>query len=206
MGAAVLVSGRGTNLRALLEAAADPRYPARIVAVAANRSSCPALEVAEAAAVPARVFRLRDFGGDGESRDRALAEWALAMGASCLVLAGYDRILGRPLLAAFAGRILNVHNSLLPAFSGTMSAVAEALAHGVKVSGCTVHLVDAGITDGGPIVLQAAVPVQEGDTEDALLERIHQEEWRLLPQALALLAEGRVRVEGRRARILEAAR
>lgn len=203
VGAGVLVSGRGTNLRALIAAAADPAYPAAILAVASNRSTCAALERARGAAIPARSFPLSRFGGESWERDQAIAAWLVELGVSCLVLAGYDRIVGPPLLAAFPDRILNVHNSLLPAFAGTMSAVAQALAHGVKVTGCTVHLVAEGLPDGGPIVLQGAVPVAEDDTEATLLERIHQQEWRLLPEALALLAGGRIRVEGRRARILE---
>jgi phosphoribosylglycinamide formyltransferase-1 len=114
-----------------------------------------------------------------------------------LVLAGYDRILTRPLLRAFPERVLNLHNSLLPAFAGTMSAVQAALDHGVKVTGCTVHLVDEDYLDGGPIVLQAAVTVEDGDSAESLLERIHAQEWRILPEAIAMLARGEIKVEGR---------
>ncbi len=204
-GAAVLVSGRGTNLLALLSAATDPSYPAEVVAVATNRASCPALAAAVQRGVVARAFPAAQFGGDVVRRDLEMSKWLRSQGASLLVLAGYDRILTEPLLTSFAGRILNLHNSLLPAFAGTMNAVLEALEHGVKVTGCTVHLVDAGAADGGPIVMQAAVPVCDEDTEETLLARIHEEEWRLLPAALALLAEGRLLVEGRRVRVLEVA-
>ena len=198
------MSGRGTNLLALLSAATDPSYPAEVVAVATNRASCPALAAAVQRGVAASAFPAAQFGGDVVHRDLEMSNWLRSQGASLLVLAGYDRILTEPLLASFAGRILNLHNSLLPAFAGTMNAVSEALEHGVKVTGCTVHLVDAGAADGGPIVMQAAVPVREEDTEETLLARIHEQEWRLLPAALALLAEGRLLVEGRRVRILEA--
>lgn len=201
MGLAVLVSGAGTNLRAILSAAASLDYPARVVAVASNRSSCPGLEIARAAGVPVRSFPASTFSGDLEARDQAMASWLLGQGSSMVALAGYDRILTRPLLRAFAGRTLNLHNSLLPAFAGTMEAVQAALDHGVKLTGCTVHLVDEDYLDGGPIVLQAAVPVEEGDTVDTLRQRIHEQEWRILPDAIGLLARGELRVEGRRVRI-----
>jgi phosphoribosylglycinamide formyltransferase 1 len=193
----VLVSGRGTNLRAILEASAARGYPAEVVAVASNRPGCPALEIARSAGVPTRSFPATTFSGDVEARDRAMAAWLLQGGASMLVLAGYDRILTRPLLRAFPERVLNLHNSLLPAFAGTMSAVQAALDHGVKVTGCTVHLVDQDYLDGGPIVLQAAVTVEDGDAAESLLERIHAQEWRILPEAIAMLARGEIKVEGR---------
>ncbi|MGH7759098.1 MAG: phosphoribosylglycinamide formyltransferase, partial [Candidatus Dormibacteria bacterium] len=179
-------------------------YPARLVGVASNRPKCPGLEVARQAGLPERSFPQTTFSGDAEARDQAVASWLLSQGTEILILAGYDRILTRPLLRAFPGRILNLHNSLLPAFAGTMDAVEQALEHGVKVTGCTVHLVDEDYLDGGPIVAQAPVEVREGDTPDSLLQRIHQEEWRILPQAVALLATGRLRVEGRKVH-LEAA-
>jgi phosphoribosylglycinamide formyltransferase-1 len=198
VGLGVLVSGTGTNLRAILEAAAFDRYPAEVVAVASNRPGCAALELARTAGVATRSFPAATFSRDLEARDRAMAGWLLEQGAAIVVLAGYDRILTRPLLRAFPGRVLNLHNSLLPAFAGTMSAVQAALDHGVKVTGCTVHLVDEDYLDGGPIVLQAAVPVEDGDSAETLLERIHAQEWRILPEAIALLARGELKVEGRR--------
>lgn len=193
----VLVSGAGTNLRAILEASGAPAYPAEVVAVASNRPGCPALEIARNAGVPARSFPATTFSGDVHARDRAMAAWLLDEGASLVVLAGYDRILTRPLLRAFPQRVLNLHNSLLPAFAGTMSAVQAALDHGVKVTGCTVHLIDEDYLDGGPIVLQAAVTVEDNDSAESLLERIHTQEWRILPEAIALLARGEIKVEGR---------
>ena len=154
--------------------------------------------MARTAGVPSRSFPASTFSGDLEARDQAIASWLLSERASILALAGYDRILTRPLLRAFPGRVLNLHNSLLPAFAGTMNAVQEALEHGVKLTGCTVHLVDEDYLDGGPIVLQAAVPVEDDDTAATLLQRIHQQEWLLLPRAIAMLARGELRVEGRR--------
>jgi phosphoribosylglycinamide formyltransferase-1 len=200
----VLVSGAGTNLRAILEAAASDSFPARVAAVASNRPSCPGLEVARRAGVPSRSFPASTFSGDLDARDQTMASWLLSEGASMLALAGYDRILTRPLLRAFPGRILNLHNSLLPAFAGTMTAVQAALDHGVKLTGCTVHFVDEDYLDGGPIVLQAAVPVEDSDTADTLLQRIHEQEWRIFPEAIALLARGQFRVEGRRVLQVEA--
>ena len=198
VGVAVLVSGAGTNLRAILEAAAADEFPARVVGVGSNRSSCPALKIATAAGLPQRSFPISDFSGDLAARDQAMATWLTGLGASILVLAGYDRILTTPLLRAFPERILNLHNSLLPAFAGTMAAVQEALDRGVKVTGCTVHLVDEEHLDGGPIVLQAAVPVEDEDTCETLLRRIHEQEWRILPEAIAMLSRGQLRIEGRR--------
>ncbi len=197
----VLVSGRGTNLRALLQAAAEPQYPARIAAVASNRPRCHGLTLAAASGVPVRGFPLREFAGDSQRRDREMALWFLQQQCRILVLAGYDRILTEPLLTAFPGRILNLHNSLLPAFAGTMNAVGLALAAGVKVTGCTVHLVDPDTVDGGPILLQAAVEVRDDDDEESLWQRIHEQEWRILPEAVRLLSLGRVHVEGHRAMI-----
>jgi len=194
----VLVSGAGTNLRAILESSASGGFPAQVVAVATNRPSCGGLEVARAAGVPTQSFPASTFSGDLEARDHAIASWLQNSGASMLALAGYDRILTRPLLRAFPGRVLNLHNSLLPAFAGTMNAVQEALDHGVKLTGCTVHLVDEDYLDGGPIVMQAAVRVEDGDSAETLLQRIHREEWRIFPQAIAQLARGELRVEGRR--------
>lgn len=193
-----MVSGRGTNLRALIEAAANPCYPAQLVAVASNRPGCPALEIAAGAGIATDTFRSQDFGSDPRARDQAIASWLMGKGTEIVVLAGYDRILTDPLLTAFPDRILNLHNSLLPAFSGTMHAVEAALEQGVKVTGCTVHLVDAGSVDGGPIVLQEAVEVADDDTVETLLERIHRAEWRVLPEALRQLASGEVVLEGRR--------
>jgi phosphoribosylglycinamide formyltransferase-1 len=201
---AVLCSGAGSNLRALLDAAARPRFPARIVLVIANRPSAPALAIARERGVEAVALPVSEFGGDAAARDLAMRDRLLAGGVRLVVCAGYDRVLDPALLEAFPDAILNLHPSLLPAFAGGMHAVADALQAGVKVSGCTVHLLAPGTTDGGPIVLQAAVPVLEDDDVERLRVRIHEQEWRLLPEAVALWCEGRLRREGPRVRILRA--
>jgi phosphoribosylglycinamide formyltransferase-1 len=199
---AVLCSGAGTNLRALLDAAERPHYPARIALVIANRPSAGGLAIARERGVEALAMPVSAFGGDAAARDLAVRDRLLAGGVRLVVCAGYDRVLDPSLLEAFPDAILNLHPSLLPAFAGGMHAVADALEAGVKVSGCTVHLLAPGATDGGPIVLQAAVPVLEDDDADTLRARIHEREWRLLPEAVALWCEGRLRREGRRVRIL----
>ena len=196
----VLVSGRGSNLAALVAAAGVPGFPAAVAAVASNRTACPALALARSSGIPCQAFPARDYAGDSRARDAAMADWLGENKVEILVLAGYDRILGEPLLSAFAGRILNLHNSLLPAFAGTMMAVEQALEYGVKVTGCTVHIVDPESVDGGPIVLQAAVEVRDDDTPASLLQRIHEQEWRILPRAVELLASDGLLVEGRRVR------
>ncbi|HEX3604749.1 MAG TPA: phosphoribosylglycinamide formyltransferase [Candidatus Dormibacteraeota bacterium] len=198
----MLVSGTGTNLRALLEAAARPGFPARIALVLSNRPSAGALGIARDHGVEAAAMPVSAFGGDTAARDAAMRDRLLAAGVRLVVCAGYDRVLDPCLLEAFGDAILNLHPSLLPAFAGGMHAVEDALEAGVRVSGCTVHVLATGATDGGPIVLQAAVPVLEDDDAGRLRARIHEQEWRLLPEAVALWCDGRLRREGRRVRIL----
>ena len=200
----MLVSGTGTNLRALLDAAGAPDYPARVAVVISNRRSAGALDIARAHGVPAIALPVGDFGGSLEARDAAIRDALLAAEVRLVVCAGYDRVLTAPVLDAFPDAILNVHPSLLPAFAGGMHAVEDALAFGAKVSGCTVQLLEPGEPDGGPVVLQAAVPVEEDDDAESLRMRIHQQEWRILPEAVALFCSGRLRREGRRVRILPA--
>jgi phosphoribosylglycinamide formyltransferase-1 len=197
----VLVSGTGTNLRALLSACDAADFPARVALVISNRRSAGALEVARAHGVEALALPVTDFGGSLEARDAAIRDALLAAGVRLVVCAGYDRVLTAPVLDAFPDAILNVHPSLLPAFAGGMHAVEDALAFGAKVSGCTVQLLEPGEPDGGPIVLQAAVPVEEDDDAESLRLRIHEQEWRILPEAVALFCSGRLRREGRRVRI-----
>jgi phosphoribosylglycinamide formyltransferase-1 len=184
----VLVSGRGTNLRNLAERGFE------VAAVATNRPACPAAQFAHERGLPVGVFAQRDYGSAAE-RDSAMARWLLDRGVELVVAAGWDRVLSDGFIAAFPDRVINVHPSLLPAFAGGMDAVEQALAHGVKVSGCTVHLVTSAI-DAGPILLQAAVPVLEGDTSETLHERIQREEHRILPEAIELIAR---RVQARAA-------
>ncbi len=200
----VLVSGAGTNLEALLEAGAAPTFPAEVVLVISNRAKAPALDIARSHGVAAVALPQSDFGGDATLRDREMRDRFRAAGVRLIVCAGYDRILSDEMLDAFPDAILNVHPSLLPAFGGGMDAVEQALARGVKVSGCTVQLLDRGEPDGGPIVLQAAVPVEAEDDVETLRHRIHGREWELLPQAVALWCTGRIAREGNRVRVLPA--
>ena len=200
----VLVSGAGTNLNALLRACTRDTFPASVAVVISNRPSAAALDIARQHDIPAFAMPQSAFGGDALIRDRAMLDVLHRHGVSLVVCAGYDRILSDEMLDAFADAILNVHPSLLPAFAGGMTAVEDALAAGVKVTGCTVHLLERGAADGGPIVLQAPVPVLADDDAAALRMRIHEQEWLLLPRAVELSAGGRLRREGRRVRILEA--
>ena len=202
VGVGVLVSGRGSNLRALALAARAADFPAVIRLVVCNRSSAGAVGLCAELGLPIEVLPLASFGGDALARDRQMVALLRGHGVDLVVCAGYDRLLSDDFLGAFPDAILNVHPSLLPAFGGGMNAVEMALEAGVKISGCTVQLLEPGEPDGGPIVLQAAVPVAPDDDADQLRERIHAEEWRLLPEAVALWACGRLSREGRRVRIL----
>jgi len=201
----VLVSGRGTNLEALLRASRDETFPAGVVIVISNRHDAPALQVAREWEVDASAMPVSNFDGDSASRDRTMLERLRVAGVELVVCAGYDRILSDEFIRAFPDAILNVHPSLLPAFAGTMQAVEDALAYGVAVTGCTVQLLAHGEVDGGPVVLQAAVAIEPDDDAEALRRRIHAQEWRLLPAAVALWSEGRLRRNGRRVTILPAA-
>ena len=191
----VLVSGRGSNLQAILEACARPGFPAHVAVVISDRERALALERARAAGVEALWINPKDF-ADREAFDRALVRELNARGVGLVCSAGFMRILSPVYVRAFAGRSLNIHPSLLPAFPG-LHAQRQALDHGVKVAGATVHFVDEGM-DSGPIVLQAAVPVEPDDTEETLSARILVQEHRLYPEAIRLFAEGRLRIEGRR--------
>jgi phosphoribosylglycinamide formyltransferase-1 len=195
----VLISGRGSNLEALLEAARRPGYPARVAVVISNEPAAAGLERAREAGVPALVLDHRQFRGR-EAHERAIVERLREHGVEWVCLAGYMRVLERELLSAYRGRVLNIHPALLPAFPGT-HAQRQALRYGVRVSGATVHLVDEGI-DTGPIVLQEAVPVLQEDSEETLAARILAVEHRLYPEAVALAVSGRLRLEGRRVTIL----
>jgi phosphoribosylglycinamide formyltransferase-1 len=178
----VLVSGRGTNLQALLDAGLP------VVAVASNKPGVKALERAERAGLATGVFHLEDF-RSREDRDLAMADWLAAQGAEVVVCAGYMHLLTPAFLGRFAA--INVHPSLLPAFPG-LDAVGQALAAGVPETGVTVHLVDEGV-DSGPILAQEAVPIEEGDTAESLYERIRAVEHRLLPDAVRVYLAGLVR-------------
>jgi phosphoribosylglycinamide formyltransferase-1 len=193
----ILISGRGSNMLALVDAMGRGEIRAVPAVVVANEPGAPGLALAAARGVPTALVGHRGLAR--EAHERKILEVLQAHRVALVCLAGYMRLVGPTLLAAFAGRMLNIHPSLLPAFPG-LHAQRQALAHGVKVSGCTVHLVDEQC-DHGPIVLQAPVPVEEDDTEQTLADRILEQEHRLYPRAVALFFEGRLRVEGRRVRL-----
>lgn len=192
----VLASGTGSLLASLLDSAVGD-YPARVVAVGADRP-CPALDIAADASIPTFTVRLGDY-PDRAAWDEAIAEATAAHQPDLVVSAGFMKILGAAFLSRFPGRVVNTHPALLPAFPGA-HAVADALSYGVRVTGCTVHLVDAG-TDTGPILAQQAVPVLDGDDEATLHERIKVIERQLLVDVLAALATRGVTWTGRKATI-----
>jgi phosphoribosylglycinamide formyltransferase-1 len=192
----VLASGTGSLLESLLDAAVG-EYPARVVAVGADRD-CRALEIASAASVPTYTVRLGDH-SDRDAWDKAITDATAAHEPDLVVSAGFMKILGREFLSRFLGRVVNTHPALLPAFPGA-HAVPESLEYGVKVTGCTVHLVDAG-TDTGPILAQQPVPVLDDDDEATLHERIKVVERRLLVDVLEALATRGVTWTGRKATI-----
>ncbi len=191
----VLASGRGTNFEALARACGEGRAPARVVVLVTDRAQAEAVAIAQRLGI--EVVALEPGNEPGrEAYDKALIAALEARRVGLVCLAGYMRILTAPFVQHFAGRLLNVHPSLLPAFPG-LHAQRQALAHGVKVTGATVHFVEEGV-DTGPIVLQAAVPVRQGDTEATLAARILAEEHRIYPEAVRLFAEGRLSLAGRR--------
>ena len=194
-GIGVLISGRGSNLQALIDAIAEGRLIATIAVVISNRADAGGLERARAAGIETLVVDHRAF-ATRDAFDRALASELVSRRVALVCLAGFMRLIGAPLLEAFPDRILNVHPSLLPAFPG-VDAQRQALEHGVKVAGATVHLVTAEL-DGGPIVLQAAVPVRDDDTPETLAARILIEEHRIYPDAVRVMLDGGWSVEGRR--------
>ena len=192
---AVFASGNGSNFQALADAAREGRLGADIRLLVCDRPDAFVVQRAEAAGIPAYVFRPRDYPSRETYEKEILAELE-RLGIELVVLAGYMRILTNVLVDAYAGRMINIHPSLLPAFPG-VNAIRQALEYGVKVTGVTVHFVDGGV-DTGPIIAQEALAVEENDTEETLAERIHRIEHRLLPEVVRKIAEGRVRVEGRR--------
>jgi len=187
----VLVSGSGTNLQAVIDAIASGRLHAKIGVVVSNIATAKGLDRARAAGIPTAVLDHKAY-PSREAFDGAVVEILRSHGATCVVLAGFMRLITPVLLDAFPHRVVNIHPSLLPAFPGVHSQ-AQALAYGVRISGCTVHLVDAGM-DTGSILAQAAVPVLDGDDEATLRDRILVQEHDLLPTVLQWMAEGRVEV------------
>lgn len=191
---AVLLSGRGSNFEAIARACESGRIPASIVAVISNRPDAGGISIARSLGIATHVIDHRAF-PSRESHEEEIARILVEAGADLVVLAGYMRLLGAGFIARFRNRIVNIHPSLLPAFPG-VDAQRQALVHGVKISGCTVHLVDE-MLDAGPIVLQRAVPVEDNDTVESLSARILAQEHLAYPRALALLCSG-YRVDGRR--------
>lgn len=187
---AVLVSGAGTNLQALLDTVHGRE--AQVVAVASSTPDAPALERAGALGIPTEVFARADH-PDRLARDLALADWLAARGARLVVLAGYMALLCEPFLARFPGAVINVHPSLLPSFPG-LHAIEQALAYGVKVFGVTVHFVDAGV-DSGPVILQRAVALPEARAPEEALAALRPLEHALLPEAVRLFARGALHID-----------
>ena len=194
----VLVSGEGTNLQALIDACGDPDYGAQVVAVGSDRDRINALARTERAGLPAFTVRLADYPAR-EDWDAALTKACAAHAPDLIVLAGFMKLVGKPFLDAFGGRCVNTHPALLPSFPGA-HAVREALAHGVKVTGCTVLVVDEGV-DSGPIAAQAPVQVKEDDDETTLHERIKVTERALLVGTVGRMVREGWSVHGRKVRI-----
>jgi phosphoribosylglycinamide formyltransferase-1 len=193
----VLVSGSGTNLQALLDACADSSYGVSVVAVGADRDGIEGLSRAERAGVPTFVHRVKDF-DSREEWDAALTASVASYEPDLVVSAGFMKLVGATFLAAYAGRFLNTHPALSPSFPG-MHGPAEALAYGVKVTGCTLFVVDDGV-DTGPIVAQTAVPVFDDDTVETLHERIKTEERQMLVDAVGRIAREGMSMDGRKVR------
>jgi phosphoribosylglycinamide formyltransferase-1 len=191
----VLISGRGSNLQALIDAVSSGELDARIAVVVSNKASAAGLDRARAAGIDTLTISHRDY-ASRDAFDQALAGALLDRGVHLVCLAGFMRLIGTPMLEAFPNAIVNIHPSLLPAFPG-IDAQAQAIAHGVKVSGVTVHLV-TGELDGGPIIMQRAVPVGDDDTAESLAARILVEEHRAYPEAVKMILSGRWSLHGRR--------
>jgi phosphoribosylglycinamide formyltransferase-1 len=191
----VLLSGRGSNFEALADSIASGRIPdAEIAIVVSNREGAPGIEKARVRGIETQVIPSK--GLEREAYDKLVVAALREKNVDLVCLAGYMRLLSAHFVAAFPGRILNIHPSLLPAFPG-LESQRQALEHGAKFSGCTVHFVDENL-DAGPIVLQACVPIEDRDTPETLAERILREEHRIYTEAVKLVLEGRYRIEGRR--------
>ena len=196
---AILVSGRGSNMAALVTAMREGKIAADPAVVIANLPMAAGLARARAWGIPTEVIDHRQV-RPREEHERAVLEVLARYRVDLVCLAGYMRLLGKTFVHAFHHKMMNVHPALLPAFPG-LDAQAQALHYGAKVAGCTVHFVDE-VPDGGPIILQAAVPVLEDDTEDTLSARILEQEHRIYPEAVALFFQGRLKIDGRRVHVL----
>lgn len=196
----VLCSGRGTNLQSILAAVDSGQIPAPVGVVLTDKPDAKALERAEKAGISHFCVNRKQY-AEKRAFEEALVEKLREHGVTLVILAGFMRILSPYFVHEFPGRILNIHPSLLPSFGGA-HAHRDVLAYGVKVSGCTIHFVDEGM-DSGPIILQTAVPVLDGDDEDTLAARVLEQEHKLYPKAIELFLKGRLKIEGRKVRILE---
>jgi len=198
---AVLASGRGSNFKAIADACRDENFPARIACLVTDNAKALALEIAADHGIESFTVPVKEKKGRlPEESENEIADICEKCGADLIVLAGFMRILKGAILDRFDGRIMNIHPALLPSFKG-LHGVRQALEYGVKVAGCTVHFVDRTI-DGGAIILQAAVPVNDDDDEDSLFQRVNKEEHRIYVKAVELFATGKLQQDGRRVRIL----
>lgn len=191
----VMASGRGSNLQSIMDAAAAGKIKAEVAVVFSDNKDAFALERARKAGIPALYLNPRDFGLKDEY-EKAVLEILNEHGVQLVCLAGYMRIVGRVILNAFPNRVINIHPALLPSFPG-LHGQQQAWEYGVKFSGCTVHFVDEGM-DTGPIIIQAVVPVYDDDTADTLADRILEQEHKIYPEAIGLIAEGRLKLNGRK--------
>ncbi len=194
----VLASGGGTNLQSIIDQCQQQQIDAEIVLVLCNNPDAGALQRAEKAGLPNACINHRDF-AERQAFDLAVVTALKEAGVELVVLAGFMRIISEVFVAAFPNRIINIHPALLPAFPG-LHVQKKAIEYGARFSGCTVHFVDTGV-DTGPIIIQAVVPILDDDTEESLSARILQQEHKIYPKAIQLIAEGRVTIEGRRVRI-----
>ena len=192
----ILVSGRGTNLQAIIDAIHKGELDAQVKLVVCNHAGVQAVDRATAAGIPVEVHELKDY-ASRVAKQRAIADRLEAADVDLVVCAGWDRVLNPGFVSRFAGRVMNVHPSLLPAFGGGLHAIEEAWRYGVKVTGCTVHFVTEEV-DSGPVISQAAVDVEQNDTIETLAEKIHTQEHRLLVEAIRLYSEGKIRINGRK--------
>ena len=195
----MLISGRGSNLQAIIDASEKGEIPAKVAVVISNNPEAFGLERAKKHNLPAVVIDNRKF-KDKNTYELEMVKTLQKYKVDLVCLAGYMRIVGPVLLEHYQGKMINIHPALLPSFPG-LHGQKQALDYGVKVSGVTVHFVDEGC-DTGPIILQTAVPVSENDTEETLSERILEQEHKIYPQAIKLFAEGKLKIEGRRVKIL----
>ncbi len=191
----ILVSGRGSNLSAIMDSIDRKELNAEITLVLSNKKEAPALQKCRARGIPSLFLDPKSYGGKAEY-DLALVKELRAKSVDLVCLAGYMKLLSDEFISSFRGKIINIHPSLLPSFPG-LSAQKQALDYGVKFSGCTVHFVDEGI-DTGPVIMQSVVPIYDADDEEKLSQRILEQEHSLYPKAIHTLVEGRIQLEGRR--------